>query len=101
VITWTVTAEQATAPTAAGCESSRGCAADNAIAAALDYFAAATAPTPGLGAHTIAATLLVGETEVIAGPGFDRCGVYAAEATAAGLQTVRDHLAAEAPVDVT
>jgi len=99
VITWTVTAEQATA--AAGCESSRGCAADNAIAAALDYFAAATAPTPGLGAHTIAATLLVGQTEVIAGPRYDRCGAYAAEATAAGLQTVRDHLAAEAPADAT
>jgi len=78
-----------------------GCAADNAIAAALDYFAAATAPTPGLGAHTIAATLLVGQTEVIAGPGYDRCGAYAAEATAAGLQTVRDHLAAEAPADAT
>ncbi len=62
MITWTVTAEQATTPTAAGQECSRGCAADNAIAAALDYFAAATAPTPGLGAHTIAATLLVGET---------------------------------------
>ncbi len=101
MITWTVTAEQATAPAATGRESSRGCAADNAITAALDYFAAATAPTLGLGAHTIAATLLVGETEVIAGPGYDRCGVYAAEATAAGLQTVRDHLAAEAPTDAT
>jgi hypothetical protein len=36
---------------------------------------------------------------VIAGPGYDRCGVYAAEATAVGLQAVRDHLAAEAPGD--
>ncbi len=98
MIMWTVTAEQATTPAAAGCESSRGCAADNAIAAALDYFAA---PKPGLGAHAIAATLLVGKTEVIAGPGYDRCGVYAAEATAAGLQTVRGHLAAEAPADAT
>ncbi len=60
MITRTLTAEQATAPTAAGRENSRGCAADNAIAAALDYFAAAAAPTPGLDAHTIAATLLVG-----------------------------------------
>lgn len=38
---------------------------------------------------------------MIAGPGYDRCGVYAAEATAAGLQTVRDHLAAEAIVTAT
>jgi len=68
VIMWTVTAEQATTPAAAGCESSRGCAVDNAM---------------------------------IAGPGYDRCGVYAAEATAAGLQTVRGHLAAEAPADAT
>ncbi len=60
MITRTLTAEQATAPTAAGRENSRGCTADNAIAAALDYFAAATAPTPGLEAHTIAETLLAG-----------------------------------------
>lgn len=44
MITRTLTAEQATAPTAAARENSRGCTADNAIAAALDYFAAATAP---------------------------------------------------------
>ncbi len=38
---------------------------------------------------------------MIAGPGYDRCGVYAAEDTAAGLQTVRDHLAVEAPTAAT
>ncbi len=97
MITWTVTVEQATAPTASGVGQSRAGAADAAVAAALDYFAVAAAPTPGLGAVTVAATITVGDAEVIAGPGYDRCDVYAAEATAAGLQTVRDHLATEPP----
>ena len=43
-------------PTATGSEDSRGRAANAAVAAAVDYFATAVAPAPGLAAVIVAAS---------------------------------------------
>lgn len=93
MIIWTITSTSSDTPADAGSADTRDRATDEAITAAVDYFAVHAEDPIG----SVALTIVVGDSYAIAGPGYDESGAYAPASTRAGLLHLSDGLACRYP----